>query len=90
MKFNVDQSKAPSLSAMLGILPDRQEIILDYIATVLYDIHSNEMVIKKLSVYYKDVAEFCNTVEEYAFAMHNLIFNLAAAGAPMDAAKNKN
>lgn len=78
------------MSAMFGIPPDRKEIILDYIAVVLNEIHGNGMVVKKLSVYYKDVAEFCDTVEEYAFAMHNLIFNLAAMGTPMDAAKIRN
>lgn len=89
MEFNVDATKTPNMPAVLGINHVRSEKILDFVEEMVYAIRSN-IVTKKLTTHYKELAEFCNTIEEYAFAMHNLIFNLANIGRPADSQEKVN
>jgi hypothetical protein len=90
MEFKIDNSKSPCMPLVLGISPEREEEIFVFLEDLYDKMRSDGAVIKLLSGYYKALAEFCNNVEEYAFAMHNLIFNLANIGHTIDSMKLKN
>jgi len=86
----IDTSKSPSLIGILGISRERAEFIMDFVGVLYDEVRVNAPRTVPLSVYYKRLAEETKTINEFAFAMHNFVFNLAAVGTPMDSKKNQN
>ena len=90
MEMKLDPSKSPDLPGVLLITEERTEQLHIVIEQEYFNIRNNPHVLSRLTEVYQRIAGICDNVNEYAFCMHVLLFNLANIGAPRDSAKLQN
>lgn len=89
MELKIVNPHSENISVKFGISNERKEALASMIEEI-YNRICITIPATPLVAIYQEVAERCDTIEEYTMCMHMLLFNISKIGKPIDDFSIKN